>query len=47
MDGLVGRHLAVEGLQELLELDRAVAGVQSADHLAAGEIKRGVETRGA
>src|SRR3954453_13650231 len=27
-------HLALDGLQELLELERAVASVQSTDHLA-------------
>jgi hypothetical protein len=30
MDGLLG-NFAIDGLQELLELDRAVAGVQRAD----------------
>ena len=39
----VGRDLAVDGLQELLELDRAVAGVQRADDLAGREVERGVE----
>ena len=34
-------------VQELLELDRAVAGVQRADHLAGGEVQRGVQARGA
>ena len=43
----LGGDLAVEGLQELLELDRAVAGVQRADHLAGGDVQRGVEARGA
>ena len=37
--------LCVDGLQELPELDRAMAGVQPADHLSAGEIQRGVEAR--
>jgi hypothetical protein len=39
--------LAVDGLQELLEFDRAVAGVQRADHVAGGDIERGVEAGGA
>ena len=43
----LGGDLSVEGLQELLELDRAVAGVQGADHLAGGEIERRVQARGA
>jgi hypothetical protein len=42
-----GGHLAVDHLQELLELDRAVAGVRPADHLALGELKRGEQARGA
>ena len=33
--------------QELLELDRAMAGVQRADDLAGAEVQRGVEARGA
>jgi hypothetical protein len=32
-----------DGLQELLELDRAMAGVQRAEDFAGGEIKGGVE----
>ena len=39
--------LAVDGLQELLELDRAVAAVQRADHLAGRDVQRGVEAGGA
>src|SRR5439155_2318109 len=39
----LGWYLPVELVEELLELERAVAGVQAADHLAAGEIKRGEE----
>src|SRR5437870_6642185 len=34
-----GRRLALELVEELLELERAVAGVQAADHLPAREIK--------
>jgi glycogen operon protein len=34
MNRILGRHLPVDGLQELLELDRPVPGVQRADHLA-------------
>jgi hypothetical protein len=41
------RDFAIEGLQELLELDRAVAAVQAADDLAGGDVQRGVQTRGA
>ena len=37
------RDFAVERLQELLELDRAMAAVQAADHLAGGDVQRGVE----
>jgi hypothetical protein len=40
-------HLAIDRLQELLELDRAVTAVQLADDLAGGEITRGIEARGA
>src|SRR3954468_12390627 len=36
------RDRAVECVQELLELDRPVAAVQAADHLAGGEVQRGV-----
>ena len=43
----LGGDFAVEGLEELLELDRAVAGVQRADHLAGRDVQRGVEARGA
>ena len=35
----------VDGGQELLELDRAVAAVQRADDLAGGDVQRGVEAR--
>ena len=34
MDGELGRDLAIERGQELLELDRAMAAVQAADDLA-------------
>ena len=34
-------------LQELAELDRAVAGVQRPDHLAGRDVERGVQARGA
>ena len=47
VDVEIGRDLAIEGLQELLELDRAVAAVQRADDLAGGDVQRGVEARGA
>ena len=40
----LGRDLSVEGLQELLELDRAMPAVQLTDDLAGREIKRRVET---
>ena len=40
MDIELGWDLAVERLQELLELDRAVAAVQAADDLAAGDVQR-------
>ena len=43
VDVEIGGDLAVDGLQELLELDRAVAAVQRADDLAGGEVQRGVE----
>ena len=46
MDFQPWRDLTVERLKELLELDRAVAGVQGADHLAGGDIQRRVEARG-
>ena len=39
-------HLAVDLLQELLELDRAVAPVQRADHGPVGGIERGEQARG-
>ena len=47
VDVEVGGDLAIERGQELLELDRAVAGVQRADDLAGGDVQRGVEARGA
>src|SRR5664280_714701 len=36
-----GGNLLVDGDEELLELDRAVAGVQRPDHLAGGDVQRG------
>ena len=42
----LGRDLAIERLQKLLELDRPVAAVQAADHLAGGQVQRGVEAGG-
>jgi hypothetical protein len=47
VDVKLGWDLAVDGLQELLELDRAVAGVQGADDLARREVQGGVEAGGA
>ena len=46
VDVEAGRDLAIDGLKELLELDRAVAAVERADDLAGGEVQRGVEARG-
>jgi hypothetical protein len=43
MHGQIGRDLAVDGLQELLELDRAVAGMQRTDDLARREVQGSVE----
>jgi hypothetical protein len=43
----LGGDFLVDLLKELLELDRAVAGVQRADHLAAGRVERGEHARGA
>ncbi len=43
----LGGYLFVDLLEELLELDRAVAGVQRADHLAGGDIQRCEEAAGA
>jgi hypothetical protein len=43
----LGGDVAVDGDQELLELDRAVARVQRADDLARGDVQRGVEAGGA
>jgi hypothetical protein len=36
----LGGHFLVDRLQELLELDRAMAGVKPADDLAGGELER-------
>jgi hypothetical protein len=36
----------VEGLHEFLELDRAVAGMQTAEHLPGREVQGGVEAAG-
>jgi len=47
VDVEVGRDLAVDRLEELLELDRAVAGVQRPDHLTGGDVQCRVEARGA
>jgi hypothetical protein len=47
IDSEFGGDLAVECLQKLLELDRAMARVHGADHLAGREIQRGVQARGA
>jgi hypothetical protein len=44
---MVVGNLAVDGGQELLELDGEGAGVQGADDLARGHVQGGVETRGA
>ena len=41
------RDFAVKGLQEFLELDRPVPGVQRADDLASGQVQRGVQAGGA
>ncbi len=46
MVGEIGGNLAVDGLQELVELDRAMTLVQSTDHLAACEIQGGIEAGG-
>jgi hypothetical protein len=43
----LGWHLVVDRLQEPLELERAVTGVQRADHLAAGRVERGEQARSA
>jgi hypothetical protein len=40
----LGLDLCVQRLQELLELDRSVAAVESADHLAGGDVKCRIET---
>jgi hypothetical protein len=42
----LGGDLLVECLQELLELDRAVAGVEFADHLARDDVLRRVQAGG-
>ena len=36
----IGGDVLVDRLQELLELDRAVAGVQRLNDLAAGDVQR-------
>jgi hypothetical protein len=38
----IGGDLAIDGLRELLELDRAVAVVQRPDHLSRGDVQRRV-----
>jgi len=43
----LGRDLALERRQEALELDRAMAGVQRADHLAGGGVERRDQAAGA
>ncbi|ALE76820.1 hypothetical protein FRP1_28940 (plasmid) [Pseudonocardia sp. EC080625-04] len=43
----LGGDFAVEGAQELAELDRPMAGVQGTDDLAGGDVEGGVEARGA
>jgi hypothetical protein len=47
VDVEIGRDLAIESLQERLELDRPVPAVQRPDHLAGAEVQGGVEARGA
>jgi hypothetical protein len=47
VDVEVARDLTIERLQEPLELDSAIAGVQAADDLAGADVQRGIETRGA
>jgi hypothetical protein len=47
VDVKVGGDFAVDGLQELLELDRAMAAVQPADDFAGGEVQCRVQARGA
>jgi len=47
VDVELGGELSVEGLQELLKLDRAMAPVQPADDLAGGDVLGGVEAGGA
>ena len=39
----VGGDLVFEGLQELLELDRAMPAVQRPDYLAAREVQRCIQ----
>jgi len=43
----LGGDIAVDRLEELQELDRAVALVQRADHLPAPEVQSGVQAGGA
>jgi hypothetical protein len=45
VDREVGRDLAVDRGQELLELDRPVAAVQASDDLAGRDVSRGVVAR--
>ena len=42
----MGGNFAVDRLQELVELDRAVTLVQAPDHLAPRQVQRGVEAGG-
>ena len=43
MDVEIGGDLAIERLQEGLELDRAVPAVQGSDHVAGADVQGGVE----
>src|SRR5665647_2465589 len=47
VDLKVGRDLTLERCQEALELDRAMAGVRRADHLAGGGVERREQAAGA
>jgi hypothetical protein len=47
VDVRFGRDFLVEGLQELLELDHAVARVKAADHFASGDVQCGLQAGGA
>ena len=42
VDVEAGRDLAIDGPEELLELDRAVAAVELADDLAGGQVQPGI-----